>query len=858
MRTRQRLSHAYALVVLSIVMGGIWFLLMGAHPTYAAGGAIDGTVTNDAGQPLANIGVYLYIDPNGSGYWEPTGLYGVTDESGQYTITDLAPNDYRLQFQDGSWPLTYATEYYNNVLRLDAATTVTVGEGQTVTADAQLSSASRIEGIVTDSNDQPIGGIQASLWVSNEANPNSWGPSGLHATTDSNGVYSFPGVDTGRYRLSFTDTRSPHFYSTEYYDNSTLAQATDIVVPGITPRVINAQLAGVGTVTGRITNAAGQPLPGITVQAASDPEGDSIWDNSLYWPSNATNAAGIYTLVGVEVGPTLICFSDYSYQYADECYDNVPLFTQANIITVTAGATMTINAELAQRGGISGRVTDAAGTPLRFYKVLLYIDLEDNGRWIADAIRWTYTNEAGVYSFNHLNPDAYRIQFVDQGQVNASEFYRDALTIEEATDVVVLPGKITPNIDAQVEPFSHITGIVTNQQNQPLEKIRVSVYGMAPNADTLPSPTPLHSTYTDINGAYNLTGLRPGQYYVGFADTYNHVLHTEYYNDAGYLMTADSITVGRVMTVTGINAQLQPFAAINYPPFVTSDTAYVLKGGTTKMIRMPRGLGWSVLNNDQDAESDLTATLVTSPTHGSLTLAANGMFTYTHDASETTRDFFTYRAFDGVHYSPITTVTVEIMPVFLAFTQTVWIAGLPAPCGITNNLRVPGKTTVAYCYTVRNSGIMTATQHTLVDDQPGSIYTTLPYTLAPGATHSIIMTQTIAVTTTSVATWTAVAPHMTLVLSATAVSTTTVTLSLPTDDQDQDSIPDMEELVGDIDHDNLPNFLDPDADGDSVPDRVEVGNDFRTPRDSNRDGVPDYLDPFTPYSKRLYLSFAGR
>ena len=282
-----------------------------------------------------------------------------------------------------------------------------------------------------------------------------------------------------------------------------------------------------------------------------------------------------------------------------------------------------------------------------------------------------------------MNPDAYRIQFVDQGQVNASEFYRDALTIEEATDVVVLPGKITPNIDAQVEPFSHITGIVTNQQNQPLEKIRVSVYGMAPNADTLPSPTPLHSTYTDINGAYNLTGLRPGQYYVGFADTYNHVLHTEYYNDAGYLMTADSITVGRVMTVTGINAQLQPFAAINYPPFVTSDTAYVLKGGTTKMIRMPRGLGWSVLNNDQDAESDLTATLVTSPTHGSLTLAANGMFTYTHDASETTRDFFTYRAFDGVHYSPITTVTVEIMPVFLAFTQTVWIAGLPAHCGIT-------------------------------------------------------------------------------------------------------------------------------------------------------------------------------
>lgn len=206
----------------------------------------------------------------------------------------------------------------------------------------------------------------------------------------------------------------------------------------------------------------------------------------------------------------------------------------------------------------------------------------------------------------------------------------------------------------------------------------------------------------------------------------------------------------------------------------------------------------------------------------------------------------------------MTTVTVVIAPVFLTFTKTVWIAGLPTPCGITNTLRVPVQTTVAYCYTVRNSGVMTATQHTLVDDQLGSIFTTLPYTLAPGATHSVIMTETIAVTTTSVATWTAVASHLTPGLSATAVTTATVTLSLPTDDQDKDSIPDVVELVGDLDHDNLPNFIDLDADGDSVPDRVEVGNDPQTPRDSNRDGVSDYLDPFTPYRQRLYLSLINR
>ena len=55
-----------------------------------------------------------------------------------------------------------------------------------------------------------------------------------------------------------------------------------------------------------------------------------------------------------------------------------------------------------------------------------------------------------------------------------------------------------------------------------------------------------------------------------------------------------------------------------------------------------------VLANDTDADGDpLTAVVVTGPAHGTLTLNANGSFTYTPAANYNGADRFTYRANDG-------------------------------------------------------------------------------------------------------------------------------------------------------------------------------------------------------------------
>src|SRR3989475_1036194 len=80
----------------------------------------------------------------------------------------------------------------------------------------------------------------------------------------------------------------------------------------------------------------------------------------------------------------------------------------------------------------------------------------------------------------------------------------------------------------------------------------------------------------------------------------------------------------------------------------------------------------SVLANDTDAEGNtLTATKLSDPADGSVTLNANGSFGHSHDGSETTADSFTYKTCDNgtTNGSPdpkcsgTATVSITVTPV---------------------------------------------------------------------------------------------------------------------------------------------------------------------------------------------------
>jgi VCBS repeat-containing protein len=71
-----------------------------------------------------------------------------------------------------------------------------------------------------------------------------------------------------------------------------------------------------------------------------------------------------------------------------------------------------------------------------------------------------------------------------------------------------------------------------------------------------------------------------------------------------------------------------------------------------------------VLANDSDPDGDaLFAQQVSGPAHGTLTLNANGSFTYTPAPGYSGSDGFSYRAFDGVAYSDAVAVTITVSAV---------------------------------------------------------------------------------------------------------------------------------------------------------------------------------------------------
>jgi VCBS repeat-containing protein len=99
---------------------------------------------------------------------------------------------------------------------------------------------------------------------------------------------------------------------------------------------------------------------------------------------------------------------------------------------------------------------------------------------------------------------------------------------------------------------------------------------------------------------------------------------------------------------------------VNDAPVGTADNYPAFDEDTTLTVAVAS----SVLNNDNDIDSTgLTAVVYDAPDHGTLTLNANGSFTYTPAANYNGPDSFQYRVFDSELYSQPATVNLTINPV---------------------------------------------------------------------------------------------------------------------------------------------------------------------------------------------------
>jgi VCBS repeat-containing protein len=211
----------------------------------------------------------------------------------------------------------------------------------------------------------------------------------------------------------------------------------------------------------------------------------------------------------------------------------------------------------------------------------------------------------------------------------------------------VLDSKCSPGtVNVTLTPVSNVAPVATSDsysvnEDTALNVTAPGVLGNDTDADGNPLTAVLVSGPSASQGSLTLSpngsfGFTPALNFNGPAT------FTYKANDG----IADSNTATVTITVN----------AVNDPPAAASDS-YSVTAGTTLNVTAP-----GVLGNDSDVEgSPLTAAQVTGPAKGTLTLNANGSFSYVSNAGSSGTDAFTYSANDGTANSNTATVTITII-----------------------------------------------------------------------------------------------------------------------------------------------------------------------------------------------------
>ncbi|MCP4581184.1 MAG: hypothetical protein GY839_06165 [candidate division Zixibacteria bacterium] len=289
--------------------------------------------------------------------------------------------------------------------------------------------------------------------------------SGAVVSIDSLGISDTTDLD-GVYFLD--DLEAPWQYDISVsHDSFFDTVLTDAMVMNDDTTYVDIVLNAPSYVRGIVTNTAYEPIEGAMMHVYG------YWDDT-----DTTNSSGEYFVDWIINGTYSILFAHQNYSSHIE-YDVVALPNDTTELDIVMALT----------GSFGGTVATSSHEPISDVVVSL-TDYPD----IADT-----TDELGEYYIDSLNSGLYIANF------------SHPLYVDEMAAVEVIPEYYT-EIDIFMYGSGTINGVVTDTLLAPIENVMVTI-------ESTPDPV---STYTNIDGEYEIADIIPHTYEVSFSSD-NHI-----------------------------------------------------------------------------------------------------------------------------------------------------------------------------------------------------------------------------------------------------------------------------------------------------------------------------------------------
>lgn len=504
-------------------------------------GTIAGQVTTvNHGHPIRGIRVtlrrcYVY---NHLMWWElncDDGTTINTDADGRYAFGGLRPVDSGGYYEPFYYRVIFSDP--RNVNCSFATDLMTVGFDQIVDdLDVAMGPCERVQGHIAGTatvrwTGAPAAGVDVTAFryveILESSRDTHWQPF-ASTTTNASGAYDVKGLYPGEYKVRFAT--ADNRFSTEYFDDvADINTAKDVaVVAGMVVNDVDVDLIEHSRIIGRvIEQATGQPLAGYSV---------SLLQGAGYIRRVSTGADGRY-----DSGPLLP--GNYTLTFS---HDRFGTHTTTAIVSDEHDPARVDFAAIATKGQISGRVVDnASGNPLNY----IYIECHPVNN-LPKGSTTAQTAADGRYTTFYLDAGVYRLRFVDPQGRYTNEVYDQARSLDTGTDIIVVAGGTTTEINAALEARGRIAGRVTDEMNSsPLKDIEVRIY---PSQNLIGA---YRSVSTDAAGKYTTALLDAAAYRVQFVDPRGRYL-TEVYDQAQSLTAGTDVVVRPGQTTADINAGL--------------------------------------------------------------------------------------------------------------------------------------------------------------------------------------------------------------------------------------------------------------------------------------------------------------